>query len=161
MEEEKIIQQALAAGFYAAAFCDASELVIVPDYRQFCEMNLCHCYGVLPVCPPQCGTVDELTEKVRAHKRALILQTLHESTFLNDPDGARAAKHAHNELADSLVERLGADFAGEILRMSAGPWKTHSCMSAYCVDAQKMADSVQMECWVDDGKTRLFSLILF
>ena len=45
--------------------------------------------------------------------------------------------------------------------MGAGPWKTASCMSAYCVNAQKMADFVGMKCWENDGKTRYFSLILF
>ena len=35
------------------------------------------------------------------------------------------------------------------------------CMSAYCVDAQKMADAVHMKCWANDGKIRYFSLILF
>ena len=45
--------------------------------------------------------------------------------------------------------------------MGAGPWKTASCMSAYCVDAQKMADAVHMKCWENDGKIRYFSLILF
>ena len=28
--------------------------------------------------------------------------------------------------------------------MSAGPYKHNSCMSAYCVDAQKMADAAGM-----------------
>jgi len=45
--------------------------------------------------------------------------------------------------------------------MGAGPWKHASCMSAYCVDAQRMADAVHMKCWADDGKIRYFSLILF
>ena len=45
--------------------------------------------------------------------------------------------------------------------MSAGPYKHNSCMSAYCVDAQKMADAVGMQCWTNDGKFRYFSQILF
>ena len=49
----------------------------------------------------------------------------------------------------------------DTLMMGAGPWKTASCMSAYCVNAQKMADFVGMKCWENDGKTRYFSLILF
>ena len=40
----------------------------------------------------------------------------------------------------------------DILIMSAGPYKHNSCMSAYCVNAQKMADAVNMLCWIDDGK---------
>ena len=37
------------------------ELVVVPEYRRFCEQNLCGNYGVLPACPPVSGTVEEMT----------------------------------------------------------------------------------------------------
>ena len=42
-----------------------------------------------------------------------------------------------------------------------GPYRHHSCMSAYCVDAQEMADAVGMTCWGKDGKVRYFSQVLF
>ena len=45
--------------------------------------------------------------------------------------------------------------------MSAGPYKTYSCMSAYGLDAQKMAESAGMVCWADDLDVRFFSLILY
>ena len=47
------------------------------------------------------------------------------------------------------------------LRNEHQPYKHNSCMSAYCVDAQKMADAVGMQCWTNDGKFRYFSQILF
>ena len=49
----------------------------------------------------------------------------------------------------------------DILIMSAGPYKNCSCMSAYSVDAQKMADAVGMVCWADDSDVRFFTQILF
>ena len=60
-----------------------------------------------------------------------------------------------------LMDQMRADGQTDLLMMGAGPWKTASCMSAYCVDAQKMADAVHMKCWENDGKIRYFSLILF
>ena len=62
---------------------------------------------------------------------------------------------------EQLMEQMRADGLTDLLMMGAGPWKTASCMSAYCVDAQKMADAVHMKCWENDGKIRYFSLILF
>ena len=47
------------------------------------------------------------------------------------------------------------------LLISAGPYKRFSCMSAYGIDAQKMADAANMLCWTQDEKIRLFSLLLF
>ena len=36
------------SGFTDAAFLPVRELVVVPEYRRFCEQNLCGNYGVLP-----------------------------------------------------------------------------------------------------------------
>ena len=160
MNEKEMLREALEIGFHSAAFIDTEELVIVPEYRRYCEMNLCHMYDANPACPPQSGTVEEMTERVRSFKRALILQTECESDFADDPQGAILAKKKHNELADRLIERLEKDRIFDCLRMSAGPWKKYSCMSAYCVDAQKMADAAGMLCWARDGKSRFFSLLL-
>ena len=46
------------AGFTDAAYLPVRELVVVPEYRRFCEQNLCGNYGVLPACPPRSGTVE-------------------------------------------------------------------------------------------------------
>ena len=53
-----------------------------------------------------------------------------------------------------------------VLRMKTGeeclyPELRFSCMSAYCVDAAKMADACGMEYWLKDGRCAFFSEILF
>ena len=58
------------SGFTDAAFLPVRELVVVPEYRRFCEQNLCGNYGVLPVCPPMSGTVEEMTAVMQRYKTA-------------------------------------------------------------------------------------------
>ena len=41
-------------GFADAAIMDTKDLVFVPEYRQFCEDNLCGNYNLVPACPPTC-----------------------------------------------------------------------------------------------------------
>ena len=36
-----LIKEALSMGFADAAIMDTKDLVFVPEYRQFCEDNLC------------------------------------------------------------------------------------------------------------------------
>lgn len=148
-------------GFTAAAFLPVSELIVVPEYRMFCEENLCGCYGVLSVCPPESGTVEEMTARFRRYQTALVLMI--ESTPADPSDRAeqKAAKRRQNELTEQLLDRMHADGLEDVLMMGAGPWKTASCMSAYCVNAQKMADAAGMPCWTNDGKVHYFSLLLF
>ena len=98
---------------------------------------------------------------IRRYQMALIL--IIETTLADYRDTVeqRAAKKHQNLLTEQLMEQMRADGLTDLLMMGAGPWKHASCMSAYCVDAQRMADAVHIKCWADDGKIRYFSLILF
>ena len=64
---------AKATGFTDAALLPVRELVVVPEYRKFCEQNLCRNYGVLPACPPMSGTVEEMTAAMWRYQRRLII----------------------------------------------------------------------------------------
>ncbi len=131
-----LIKEALSMGFADAAIMDTKDLVFVPEYRQFCEDNLCGNYNLVPACPPACGTVEEMQAKALKYEKALVLQTV-----LKDP------------IMDPVLFKQA--------KQSAGPYKNCSCMSAYSVDAQKMADAVGMVCWADDSDVRFFTQILF
>ena len=149
------------SGFTDAAFLPVRELVVVPEYRRFCEQNLCGNYGVLPACPPMSGTVEEMTANMRRYQTALVLTIETTPNCYTDKAEQKAAKRAQNILTEQLMDQMRADGQADLLMMGAGPWKHASCMSVYCVDAQKMADFVHMKCWANDGKIRYFSLILF
>ena len=55
-----LVKEANFLGFSGAADMDTKELVFVPEYRTFCEENLCGCYIVNPACPPESGTAEEM-----------------------------------------------------------------------------------------------------
>ena len=152
---------AKASGFTGAAVLPVRELVVVPEYRRYCTQNLCGNYGVLSACPPMSGTVEEMTADMRRYQTALILMIETTPADYWDTAEQKAAKKHQNLLTEQLMEQMRADGLTDLLMMGAGPWKHASCMSAYCVDAQRMADAVHMKCWADDGKIRYFSLILF
>lgn len=152
---------AKAAGFTAAALMPVRELVVVPEYRKFCEQNLCGNYDVLPACPPMSGTVEEMTAAMRKYETALVLMIETMPADYHNTAEQKAAKKHQNLLTEQLMAKMQADGLADLLMMGAGPWKHASCMSAYCVDAQKMADFVHMKCLANDGKIRYFSLILF
>ena len=155
-----LIKAALCLGFANAAVIDVKDLVFVPEYRKFCEENLCGNYNVVPACPPACGTAEEMLKKAQSYEKALVLQTVLRQPEMNS-DLFKKAKREHNILTEKLAEQIKTAGSQDLLIMSAGPYKHHSCMSAYGVDAQKMADTAGMICWADDGDVRFFSLILF
>ena len=71
-----LIKEALSMGFANAAIMDTKDLVFVPEYRQFCEDNMCGNYNLVPACPPACGTVEEMHERAMKYEKALVLQTV-------------------------------------------------------------------------------------
>lgn len=143
-------------------FCRCGSWVVVPEYRRFCAQNLCGNYGVLPACPPMSGTVEEMTADMLRYQTAPDPDDRNNPRRLLGYGGSRRRRRKHqNLLTEQLMEQMRADGLTDLLMMGAGPWKHASCMSAYCVDAQRMADAVHMKCWADDGKIRYFSLILF
>ena len=150
------IEEAKKLGFSDAAVMDTDKLVFVPEYRVFCEENACGNYDKNPACPPESGTVEEMKERALNYEKTLVLQTTQDSLM-----DYKKAKLAHNRLTEQLAEKIKESGKTDLLIMSAGPYKHNSCMSAYCVDAQKMADAVGMQCWTNDGKFRYFSQILF
>lgn len=151
-----LIEEAKALGFSDAAVISTDQLVFVPEYRVFCEDNLCGNYDKNPACPPQSGTVEEMKEHALKYEKTLILQTMQDGLM-----DYKKAKLAHNELTEQLAGKMKEEGITDLLIMSAGPYKHNSCMSAYCVDAQKMADAAGMLCWTSDGMIRYFSQVLF
>ena len=151
-----IIKEAKKLGFSDAALMDTKNLVFVPEYRMYCEQNVCGCYNVNPACPPESGTVEEMKERALKYEKTLVLQTMQDYEM----DYKKAKLH-QNHLTEQLAEKMKEAGKTDILIMSAGPYKHNSCMSAYCVDAQKMANVVGMKCWTDDDYIRYFSEILF
>ena len=154
-----LVKEAIFLGFSGAAVMDTKELVFVPEYRTFCEENLCGCYNVNPACPPKSGTAEEMKQRALQYEKTLVLQTMQED--MHDSAQYKKDKLLQNKMTEELAEKMKAEGKTDILIMSAGPYKHHSCMSAYCVDAQKMADAAGMLCWTDDGMVRYFSQILF
>ena len=150
------VAEAKKLGFSNTAIMDTKKLVFKPEYRKFCEENQCGCYNVNPACPPECGTVETMKQRVFAYEKALILQTIQSK----DMD-YKMAKLAHNKLTEQLASKIMESGNTDLLIMSAGPYRHYSCLSAYCVDAQEMADAVGMTCWGTDDKIRYFSQILF
>ena len=112
-----LIKEAKKLGFSDAALMDTKDLVFVPEYRMYCEQNLCGCYNVNPACPPRSGTVAEMKERALKYEKTLVLQTMQDYEM----DYKKAKLH-QNQLTEQLVEKMKEAGKTDILIMSAGPY---------------------------------------
>ena len=177
MQEYEIIKLAEEMGF-TAAYIDTADVVQDPSFRKFCEDNLCGKYNANYACPPDCGTVDEVQQRLKAGKRALVLQSIWDIGSYDNKDEIQKSKKTHNAAILRFTETLrqaghkgfclgygGCPLCDPCKRVNnepcAHPEQKISCMSAYCIDVAKLAEKCGLEfAWIPE-KLFLFGMFVF
>lgn len=178
MTKEQLIAYALDEGFAAAEIMDTKDLVFDPSFRPYCEENQCGQYGVNYACPPICGSPEAMKQRVLAHKKALVLQTIWEISDYSDLPAIKQAKRSHNASIIHLMKRARAEGCDGFMIGASGcalcnpcaitkhepckfPDLQYSCISAYCIFAKKMADACGIEYNCGEGLLAFFGLYIF
>ena len=176
MRKEEIEELAREAGFTNTARIPADHLVFEPSLRKYCEDNLCGNYGKNLSCPPACGTPEEMKKRTEVYETAWILRAISELDW-HDAEALKAVRDRHNAGSRKLLEEFQKrGMAG--LAMLAGPCRACevccgaegkpcrfpdqqvSCISAYCMSAEKMAEEAGLPYWCGEGRVGFFSLYL-
>ena len=177
MTDKELLEIAKDAGF-SAVIIPTEKIVVDSKFRPFCEDNLCGNYGANYACPPDCGSVEEVRQRLMVQNRALVLQTIWDIGSYENKEGILGAKKAHGAAILQLMEKLrqlglqgfclgygGCSLCSPCKRIEnqpcAHPDKKISCLSAYCIDVAKLAEESGLEfAWTPD-KLYLFGLIAF
>lgn len=167
---EKALAFAHAQGF-CAAIIDTKDIVFDSSFRRYCAENLCGQYGVNHSCPPNCGSVSSMERIVTGYRKALVVQSQWELHDWNDFDVINRAQQAHTAAMLRIVDCMShIKFRGRMCGVSScdlcevcsrltgepcrHPDRMFSCLSAYCINVQKLAETVGMRyVW---GSTQLF-----
>ena len=178
MLEKDMIQYAIEEGFSAAEIVNTEDIVFDFSFRPYCEENLCGQYGANYSCPPDCGSPEAMKQRILAHKKALVLQTIWEISDYSDMTLIKPAKASHNASEIRLVKRLRAEGCDGFIVGASGcalcspcaqtlgepcrfPEYQYSCMSAYCIFVKKLADKCDMEYDCGDGLLAFFGMYVF
>ncbi len=175
MDGKKLMETALELGFADAALIRTDELVFIPAFRALCEENECGKYGVNYACPPDCGTVEEMKQKVLRWRQALVMQTMWDIEDPLDNEQIKPAKTEHNRLTRRLIEKAaepglmigasGCSLCSPCAITEGAPCRfpelRYSCMSAYCIFVKDMADRCVMDYECAPGITTFFSMYCF
>lgn len=147
-------------GFIETAEIDVDKIKFVPEYRAYCEENVCGMYNKVPTCPPQCGSFKQMHDKVLKYKKAFVMKTVWKVEDFQDNQAFTEMKSQHNMITKELVdEAKGQGIEG--LTVTVGPTKSSSCISAYCIDVGELAKSCEMECFCGDNRVAFFSMLLY
>ena len=177
MTEMELIKLAEEGGFCAAAI-SAKDIPVNGTFRKFCEDNLCGKYNANYSCPPDCGTVEEVRQRLLSAERALVLQTIWEIGSYENKEAILHAKKTHNAAILRFTEKLrgcgvqgfclgygGCPLCNPCKRVTnepcAHPDKKISCMSAYCIDVAKLAEICGLQFAWETEKLYLFGMFVF
>ena len=178
MTREELVELAEKEGFAGTAVVDTAEIPFDFSFRPYCEENLCGKYGANYSCPPDCGSCEEMKQRIVEKNTALVLQTIWEIGSYENKQGIIESKKAHNAAILRFTEKLrqagirgfclgygGCPLCDPCKRITnepcAHPDKKISCMSAYCIDVAKLAEKCDLEfAWVPE-KLFLFGMFVF
>lgn len=173
---EEWIALARSLGFEQAQIIETKDIPITPEFRKYCEDNLCGKFGVNYSCPPDCGTTDEMRARLCSKRYALVLKTIWDIDF-RDASLVKQNKGAHNRLIRQLIKELPQELQGGIMVAASGcslcevctivdglpcrfPEQMASCVSAYCVNVAELCKILGWEYWVEE-RVGFFGMYLF
>lgn len=177
MTDQELLALAKEEGFIAVMTAP-DQIPIDPKFRVYCEENLCGRYNANYSCPPDCGTVEELREKILAEDKVMILQMLVDINGYEDKETIINAKAAHNAAALRLMKKLqengysgfcsgygGCSLCSPCKRTENKPC-IHpelriSCMSAYCIDVAELAKRCKLAFAWSENRLHLFGMAAF
>lgn len=113
------LEECRAAGFTNAAYLDPQKIELLQEVRGMCEVNRCGQYGRTWSCPPGCGTLEELEEKLRSYPYGVLLQVTGQMEDDYDAETIEATERACKEATERLAETLRGR-CHRVLPLSAG-----------------------------------------
>lgn len=115
----QLIKEALEIGFSHAGELNMESLVFMPEVREMCSADKCHQYNKNWTCPPGCGTLDEITERIKSYSFGLIVQTTAELEDEFDMENTMEAAQKQKESFTKLMTLLRTRY-DDILPMGSG-----------------------------------------
>ena len=175
MTDLQLREAALAEGFAAAEVVETGCIPFEPKFRVYCEENLCGKYGANHSCPPDCGTCEQMRQRIVTRRRAVVLQTNWDIPNLSDGAAIRRTKGTHNQASIALMRKLraagvqgfmvgasGCALCDPCTAVSGEPCRypdlQYSCMSAYCIHVSELCARCGLTYDLGPGRVAFFGM---
>lgn len=155
MTDLDVLNMAHAEGF-SASLISVEHVPVDAKFRVYCEENLCGNYGANYACPPDCGSVEEVRDRLMEQDCALVVQTVWNIGSYENKHAVLESKRTHNAAILRLTQKLrqsgltgfclgygGCPLCDPCKRKEnlpcIHPDQRIGCMSSYCIDVGKLA----------------------
>lgn len=97
---------AVDIGFDKSGTLTTDALIFREEVRAMCRADRCRSYNKTWTCPPGCGTLDEMREKVSAFTEGILVETIGKMEDEFDYESIEAAAAVHKKHFQALVAAL-------------------------------------------------------
>lgn len=118
--EQKITRELKRLGALYTAPVKVADISFSPDLRTLCEMNSCGAFGTNWGCPPGCGTVDELSCKVREYPSGVVYQYVGALEDSFDYEGMMEAGRVFGGITDGIRSFVQANVPASFVLGAGG-----------------------------------------
>jgi predicted metal-binding protein len=178
ISEKDLVKTSIESGAFKASVITTDNIPFDINLRSYCEANICGNYGRNYACPPNVGDGEELIEKAKSYKKALVFQTVTRIKDSFDFDGMKEAAMRHSKVADDINKAIGMELK-DYLQLTAGectvcevcaltedkpcryPDKAISSLEAYCMNVSTLAERCQMKYINGQNTVTYFGSFLF
>ena len=145
LDMEKLGKLAEECGFTAWGELDVATLEFKPEVRDMCEANTCGQWNRTWACPPACGSLEEMRDRVKGFHRGLLVQTVGQMEDSFDFETMQETSEAHKKYFDAIWDRLLPDYPGLMAMGTGGCTKCAKCAypDAPCRFPEKLCASME------------------
>ena len=145
MTIEALMEQAKAAGFTHVAPLKVSTLDLKQEVRDMCAVNSCGMYGKRWSCPPGCGELEDLRQRLKEYSGGILIQNVGNLEDNFDAETMMETEAIHKKCLLNLQQELLKQKA-DVLVLGAGCC-THCKECTYpdapCRFPEKMVSSME------------------
>lgn len=91
-------------GFEEAGALNVEALEFLPEVRQMCAADRCRSFNRNWSCPPGCGTLEEIAERVKPYTRGILVQSIGQLEDEFDVETMMETEHTQKARFAQLVE---------------------------------------------------------
>ena len=115
MDYEKLAGLSAQAGFTHTGKLSTDAIELKEEVREMCAANSCGVYGKCWSCPPGCGSLTELREKISSYKEGILVQTVGELEDEFDGEGMMETEARHRENLLRLRKLIMDEYPGALI----------------------------------------------
>ncbi len=138
-------EMAESCGFDHVGYCDPEKMEFMSEIHDMCAANKCGNYNKKWACPPACGSLEEISAKVKSYDYGMILQCTEQMEDDYDWDAIQKANVRCGDALQTLAKKLRT-MGYNILAMGTnGCSKCTSCTypDAPCRFPEELAPSME------------------